>query len=113
MKGIKSAVNAFLLTVVSILLNLAGKWIALHWQLPLWMDCCGTVIAAYILGPVGGAAAGLAANVIYGVFNGTSQIYGLTSVAVGLIVGFAARKKKLETLFSTMAVCSLTTLVSL
>ena len=111
MKG-KKLVFAGVLTALCILLDLAGRWAALHWQLPLWLDCFGTVIAAFVLGPVSGAAAGLAANVISGIFGQSNQLYGVTSIALGLIVGFAARRKKFETLFDTMAICSLAAVVS-
>ena len=112
MKQGKNLIFAALLTVACILLDLAGKWAAGRLGLPLWLDCFGTVIAACVLGPVSGAAVGLAANVISGVFNHVSQIYGITNIAIGLIVGFAARRKRFDTLFTTMGVCTLTALAA-
>ena len=105
MKG-KNLISAALLTLLCILLNLLGKWAGVNWGLPMWLDCFGTAISAYVLGPFSGAAAGLASNAISGMFNHVSQIYCLTNVAIGLIVGFAARKKRFDTLFSTMGVCT-------
>lgn len=112
MKQGKNLISAALLTAACILLNLAGKWASAQGTLPLWLDCFGTAIAACVLGPIGGAAVGLAANVISGIYNHVSQIYGLTSIAVGLIVGFAARRKRFDTLFTTMGVCTVTALAA-
>ena len=111
MKG-KKYVIAAVLTALCILLDMIGRQLGLLWRLPLWLDCFGTVIAAFVLGPVSGAVVGLAANVIAGIFGMSHQLYGITGVAVGLIVGFAARKKRFETLFNTMAVCTLVAVVS-
>jgi len=43
-----------------ILINCIGKWLAGALQLPLWMDSFGTVLAAYVLGPICGAFIGAA-----------------------------------------------------
>lgn len=102
-----------LLVILGIVLNVSGKAIANHFALPLWMDSFGTVLVAYLLGPVSGAAVGLTGNIIYGMSNPTSLIYGLTSISIGVIVGVFARKKWFETLFGTMAVCSLVTIASI
>ena len=44
-----------LFTIITVLLNVAGKLLALHFQLPLWLDSLGTVPAAVVGGPICGA----------------------------------------------------------
>lgn len=97
-----------LFVVFCILINYGGRVFAKRYDLPLWLDAYGTVLCAYAGGPVCGAVVGLASNLIYGMMNGVSYIYALTSVAMGLIVGFLARRKKLNNMFNTMTVAALT-----
>ena len=54
-------------------------------SLPLWLDAFGTVLSAYIAGPVGGSIVGLTGNLIYAVENRLSIIYSVTSVTLGII----------------------------
>ena len=97
-----------LFVVFCILINYGGRVFTKRYDLPLWLDAYGTVLCAYAGGPVCGAVVGLASNLIYGMMNGVSYIYALTSVAMGLIVGFLARRKKLNNMFNTMTVAALT-----
>ena len=93
--------------VLCILLNYAGRVLAERFDLPLWLDSLGTVLCAYAGGPVCGCIVGVSGNVIYGMMNGISCVYALTSVALGLCVGFAGRYRKLDDLFDTMTVAAL------
>ena len=101
-----------LFVVFCILINYGGRVLAARFSLFLWMDACGTVLCAYAGGPLCGAVVGLASNLICGMMNGVSYIYALTNVAMGLIVGFAARRKKLETFIDTMTVAASATVAA-
>ena len=79
-----------LLVIVSLLLNLCGKNLAEALNLPLWMDSFGTVLTAYVAGPLLGAIVGAAGNVIYGFVNPISFAYSITSVSIALVVGYFA-----------------------
>ena len=72
---------------VCILLNNGGRMLAAHYEWPIWLDSFGTVFCAYLAGPVCGAIVGLTANLIYGMENHLSIVYGLTSITLGIIVG--------------------------
>ena len=96
-----------LFVVFCMLINYAGRALASHYSLPLWLDAFGTVLCAYAGGPLCGAIVGLASNLIYGMMNGVSYVYALTNVAMGLIVGFCTHRKKLDTLFDTLTVAAL------
>ena len=95
-----------------IMLNFCCRLFASYYQLPMWLDSFGTALCAYTAGPVCGGIVGLTGNLIYGMKNHVSYIYGLTGAAVGVIVGLAAKKRKMDTLFGTMSVVSVATLVS-
>jgi len=74
-------------------INYIGKMFAQLLKLPLWLDSIGTILASFLAGPIIGALAGLINNVIYGLtMDPVSFIYGLTSVAIGLVAGILARK---------------------
>ena len=93
-----------LFTVLCILLNGAGRMLASSLSLPLWLDSFGTVLCAYVGGPVCGAIVGVVSNLIYDLINPFSYIYCITGLALGIIVGLAARKERLSTIFGTMAI---------
>ena len=98
---------------VCILLNNGGRMLAAHYEWPIWLDSFGTVFCAYLAGPVCGAIVGLTANLIYGMENHLSIVYGLTSITLGIIVGIASRKKMLDTMFGTLSVSMVTALGSI
>lgn len=109
----KNSFQISLFVIVCILLNLGGKVLAQKLQLPVWMDSFGTVWAAYTLGPVCGAVVGVSVNVIYGLlFSFTHIIYGLISIALGVIVGICAKKGYLDYLFGVLSVSFFLTLLS-
>ena len=83
-----------------ILLNYGGKLLAVRLSLPLWLDAFGTVLSAYIAGPVCGSIVGLTGNLIYALENRMSVIYSVTSVTLSIIVGLGAKRKSLDRLFS-------------
>lgn len=95
-----------------ILINCIGKWLAGTLQLPLWMDSFGTVLAAYVLGPVCGAFIGAAVNIIYGLHSSLSIVYALTNVALGILVGICAKKGFFENLFKILSLSFLVTVIS-
>lgn len=96
-----------------IAVNCAGKFLALGLQLPLWLDSFGTVLAAYVLGPVCGAMVGMTGNIIYSIVNPwDSVIYALVSAMVGITVGICAQKGYLKSLFGALSVSFLVTVLS-
>lgn len=101
-----------LFVIACILINYVGRSIAVNLRLPLWLDAFGTVFAAYALGPVPGALVGLISNLLYGLQDTVACLYGITSIAIGLVVGFLAKKKYFETVFHTLTASVLVTMVS-
>lgn len=107
--------NVFLISMIVVAgtaLNIIGKGLADSTSAPLWLDAFGTVMSAYLLGPYAGALTGLAGNLIYGVYAHNALVYGITSVVIGVIVGFAARKGRFETFFGIMCTSTVVALFS-
>ena len=105
-------ISVALFILACVLLNYFGKALAVRYRLPLWLDAFGTCLCAYAGGPVCGAIVGATCNLIYGMVNHISYVYALTSIAVGVLVGVAARKRMLDTLFGTMSVATVTAVIS-
>ena len=49
-----------LILFAAILLNICGRYLALSLELPAYLNLCGTILAAYLAGPLSGAAAAAA-----------------------------------------------------
>ena len=99
-----SPIGTILIVLFCIVVNFAGKHIAVKYELPLWLDSIGTVIAAYVLGPISGAIIGCAGNIIYSFWDANSLAYSLTSIYIGASMGVAARKKYFDSFFGATTV---------
>ena len=95
-------------TAVCIALNAAGSTFADSYELPFWLDTVGTCICASILGPLYGAVTGLIGNLIMGIYDVTSVLYSVINVLIGVIVGFAARRKMCDDVFNTLCLSIIT-----
>lgn len=59
------------------------------------MDTVGTILGAVILGPLYGALVGGCTNLVLGIISGPTNIpFALVSIAIGLVVGLIAKKRK-------------------
>ena len=73
---------------LAVAINIAGSKLALLLHLPIFLDSIGTMFAAVVLGPLGGAAAALVGGLINGVLGDVYAIYfSLSGVLMGLIAG--------------------------
>ena len=97
---------AFLIAVC-ILMNYFGGVFASQHQLPVWLDSAGTVLAAYLGGPVVGALVGMTGNFIGFVAYGDNWVYCIVSIVIGVLVGLAARRKNFGTLLSIMTTAAM------
>ncbi|MCR5426685.1 MAG: HD domain-containing protein [Lachnospiraceae bacterium] len=94
-------------------LNVCGKLLTVSMELPLWGDSFGTVLCAYVGGPVCGALVGLTGNLAYGVVNHLSVAYSITSIALGAIVGIAKKNHWFDRFYGFMKAASLVMLTAL
>ena len=96
-----------------LLLNIGGRVLAAGLELPFWLDSIGTALCAYIGGPVVGAMVGMTGNLAYAAVNRLSAAYSITSVALGVIVGIAARRRWFDRFYGFMKAASMVMLVAL
>jgi energy-coupling factor transport system substrate-specific component len=83
-------------SAICIAINLILGTVVQLFKIPLiFLDTVGTFFGAVLLGPWYGALIGLFTNVIQGVITNPKDIpFALVNVAIGIIVGFIARKFK-------------------
>ena len=88
--------------LLCLFLNWGGDQIVSRLNWPIWLDSVGTILAAYLLGPWSAAVIGATSNLLAHVMYGTPWYYALIGILIGLIAGFAARRKMLDTLLGTL-----------
>lgn len=71
----------------AIALNIVGGFVALNLKLPIYLDSIGTIMAAFILGPIYGAVTGLLSGIVSGF---AFDIYSLYFSPVQIIIGLSA-----------------------
>lgn len=78
-----------------IVINLVLGIIVSSLKIPLlFLDTIGTIFGAVLLGPFHGVLIGLCTNVIQGIITNPKDIpFALVNMAIGLVVGWIARKK--------------------
>lgn len=88
--------NAMILGSIGVVINIVLGTVVSALQIPLlFLDTIGTIFVSVILGPWAGALTGGLTNVIQGFLTNPRDIpFALVNIAVGLIVGFIARKWK-------------------
>lgn len=76
---------------VAVGINYIGKLFAAALKLPLWLDSIGTVLSGMLAGPWIGAISGAVNNIVFGITaDPISFWYLITSIAIGLVVGYLA-----------------------
>jgi energy-coupling factor transport system substrate-specific component len=105
MWSLKLSTAALVLIPAAVGINYIGKMFAQLLKLPLWLDSIGTLLSACLAGPVVGAICGAINNIIYGfTLDPVSFIYGITSVAIGIIAGMLAYSGKLRGIVSAIVI---------
>ncbi|MCR5296800.1 MAG: hypothetical protein K6E17_05275, partial [Clostridiales bacterium] len=91
-----------LLILLFLFLNWGGNKFVSEMNWPVWMDSVGTVLCAYLFGPVCGIIVGASFNLLLAIVYEGPWYYAIVSAMVALVVGIAARRKKLDTLLDTL-----------
>ena len=95
----KKDISTGAFVIFCILMNYVGKAFAIYCNLPLWLDSIGTVLSAYLLGPVCGAIVGATNNILYGMQDPVAYVYAITSILIGIIVGVSAKRRFFDSFF--------------
>ena len=113
MKNRKILIPVFCLQVLACLfINWGGDQLVSRWNVPIWMDSMGTVLAAWLLGPWCGMVIGATSNLLSFILYGTPWYYALISALIALIVGFAARKKLTDTLLGILTTSAILAVIT-
>ncbi len=102
-----------LFIAICVCVNVCGKLFSTWLELPLWGDSLGTALCAYIAGPFCGAVVGVTGNLAYCMIDRLSAAYSITSIALSIIIGYAARKNWFERFYGFMKAASLAMLTAL
>lgn len=92
-----------LLIILCILINHGGGLLSARYSLPLWLDSVGTMLSAYVSGPLVGCFVGVTSNVINSMALHDYPYYALTSISLALLMGFFSKRKTLEKFVGAMA----------
>lgn len=89
--------------ILCIIINIAGKSIAIHFNLPLWLDTIGTCIAAYFTGVWGAVITAVGGIFVYSFFMGNSWCYYIiTALLMALFYSLCIRKNMFSNFTKTM-----------
>ncbi len=103
MKDKKIFIPLFILQILFFLfLNWGGDQLVSRLNWPIWLDSVGTVLTAFILGPWCGAVVGVTSNLLSYILYGVPWYYCFISILIGLVAGFASRRKMFDTLLGTL-----------
>ena len=91
-----------LLILLFLFMDWSGNEIGSRLNWPIWLDSVGTCICAYLYGPVCGMIVGATFNLLLAVIYDIPWYYAIVSSMVALVVGIAAKRKKLDTLLDTL-----------
>lgn len=110
----KPTAKNILFLFACLLINFAGKFIAMHFELPFWMDAIGTCTAAVSLGPIAGILVGGTTNVLLEFVYDTCLPYIVVNVVIGIVVGLVYPKDNdfFQTVFTGFLVAILAITVS-
>lgn len=104
---------ALLVIPVAVAVNFVGGQLAYLLKLPLYLDAIGTIFGSILLGPWVGAVIGLLNNVVKGLTNPVAFAYAPTSIALGLLTGYLARRKMFTKIWKTIISLILMALISI
>lgn len=98
----KGTMRKIVIVIIGILLNILGKTIADGFQLPIWLDVIGTVIASYFVGIWGGVIAALCNSIVSMFFDVTAITYAIVGVAVAFAIHALIAKKYMDNLLKAV-----------
>lgn len=85
-------VQIIILIVIGIVINRLLADLAIHFELPLYLDSVGTIVVAVIGGFSPGAIVGFLTNFIGGFVDSSTFYYGTINVMIAVCAGIAAKR---------------------
>jgi energy-coupling factor transport system substrate-specific component len=90
--------KSWIILLLCLCINVAGRSLASALNLPLWLDAIGTIVAAVELGPVAGAICGILLNLVTSSGDPLAFPYMAVSAGVGISVGLLYPREKVTNL---------------
>ena len=89
-----------LIIVAAIILNVAGRYAAFRFEWPMYLNLCGTIFAAYTIGPVCGCIAAVLSWALALIFSPGDFYYLIADLAVAVAAGLVAKRNRYFERFS-------------
>ncbi len=83
-----------LVVLIALALNVLGRFMAYKTNCPAYLNICGTILAAYIEGPVAGAVTAILSCALSSIFSISDWYILIADVAVAAASGIIAKKNK-------------------
>ncbi len=93
-----NAIKRRVAILIGIVLNVGLAFIALKNDLPLYLDCAGTILVTMVGGVLPGMVTGVATNVICSFFNETSLYYTFISVLIVFVTAWFMLRDRLKSI---------------
>lgn len=114
------SVRKYMLIALSVTINLLGGILALSLKLPIYMDSIGTVLVAFLFGPLWGAATGFMTSMLNGaLFDYYSFFFAPVQIVLGFMVGIMKPlksgtlvKKMIYTFFLTLIISIIASVIA-
>ena len=106
----KKPIAIFCLCIIGIILDMAGKQIAVKMNVPLYLDSVGYIGTAMVGAYLPGIVVGYFSNLFTGLQDITNAYYGIISVLIAVCIGYMAEKgyfKKVWGFFAGILVAAL------
>ena len=97
-KDARSVLRIFLLTLLCIGINLAGRRISSLLYVPLWLDTVGTMAAAAYLGMIPSIIVAVITQALIGFSNPIEMAYALVGIAVAVVTSLFCKKRMFDSL---------------
>ena len=81
-------------------LNVVGRFIAFSFELPAYLNLCGTILASYLEGPVVGSITAIMGCLMSSVFSPTDWYFLIADIAVAIAAGLIVKHNKYFSKFS-------------
>lgn len=97
---------SFALILCGILINIPGAQLALHFKLPLYLDCFGTILASALGGYFPGIMVAFFSNALNSISDPVTLYYAIINVLIAVVSSFAAKRHAFSS-FRGLLLCTL------
>lgn len=92
--------KGILIVLIAIILNVAGRYAAFYFEWPMYLNLTGTILAAYVCGPVAGVASAILSAVLSLIFSANDWYFLVADVFVAIVAGLIVKKNRYFERFS-------------